>query len=251
MAAAILPNQNPDYTHPTISTFSSSALGTLVALTISAWTTITHAVPTQANRDLDGRIQKGLCLGAQDIFTALELNPVIHTVQTLLNFPNTDLAQVDCRAKGHESIVFIPYCLKGKIRDHIIFFAVNTTTREIIFYDSKGWSLADHKLQPVYNKINEQYENYTFTQNLKREQLDNFNCGVYAINRITLLGEHPEMGCQELLKDNPFTFADAMCWRQDKGPIELLSEPNSLVSMPSVSSCSSIESCNDFKEPLE
>lgn len=112
-------------------------------------------------------------------------------------------------------IIFLPYTISGYFRDHIVFFAVNKTTKEIIFYDSKGWSLADYKLENIFEIIKEEYPNFNFVQNTKKEQYDTFNCGVYVLKRIIKLDEDSSVNFEDLLKKNPISYHDVMKARKD------------------------------------
>jgi hypothetical protein len=121
----------------------------------------------------------------------------------------------------NKKILYLEYTIKGRFRNHAVFFAVNTVTKEIIFYDAKGWTLADYNLQNIYEIISKKYENYTFSQNINKEQYDIFNCIIYNIKRIQQLNDNVNTPFQTLLSNNPLSYKDIMKIRKDNA-IKLL-----------------------------
>ena len=75
--------------------------------------------------------------------------------------------------------------------------------------------MADSKLKAQYRKLQETFPNYTFAQNLKKEQYDGFNCGIYVLKRIMLLDQNPDRAFLYSLYDNPLTYKDAMRARKN------------------------------------
>jgi len=150
------------------------------------------------------RIQRGDLLNGSDINK---------NTQTLENISQQDVPEFAGK------IIFKPYVIEGWPLNHIVFLAANPSTKEIIFYDSKGWSLKDYNdqgLLTTYEKLKENRNDFQFVQNIHKDQYDTFNCGVYVLKRIELLSQNPNMSFGQLLEENPLSYADVMQARQDE-----------------------------------
>lgn len=130
-----------------------------------------------------------------------------------------------------ENILVIPFIISKRFGNHIVFFAVNKNTQEIIFYDSKGWCIKDYnnvmlknfanklkqvvKNQVVKNQVvKNKYPDCKVVQNTRKDQYDTFNCGMYVLQRIALLKKFPEKSFDDLLNENPLTYSDVMSLRE-------------------------------------
>ncbi len=167
-------------------------------------------------KNSDNKIKKGNLLNSFDILKNIgETNNLVYTDQQVIN-QKIGKESLENVINSNKPVIFLPYTISGYFRDHIVFFAVNKTTREIIFYDSKGWSLADYRLKDVFKIIKKEYRNFNFIQNIKKEQYDAFNCGVYVLKRIIKLEEDPSVSFEKLLQQNPISYHDAMKAREDE-----------------------------------
>jgi len=172
-------------------------------------------------RNSANKIEKGNLLRSSDILENIKNTKNLGYVD--LQIINQKINKESIINNNEKPIIFLPYTISGYIRDHIVFFAVNKITEEIIFYDSKGWSLADYGLEETFDIIKENYPEFRFVQNTKKEQYDAFNCGVYVLKRIIKLDEEPNISFEELLEQNPMSYGEAMKARRD-GSIQTLSQ---------------------------
>jgi hypothetical protein len=114
--------------------------------------------------------------------------------------------------KENKNILILPYTVKKTFRDHIVLFAVNVKTKEILFYDSKGWTIKDYNstdMNKAYNLLKEKYSDYTLVQNTRKEQYDTFNCGVYVMLKIKDLEKNPNASFKNILAKT-YSYRDAM-----------------------------------------
>jgi len=105
----------------------------------------------------------------------------------------------------NKQLLFIPYVQRGWFRDHVVLFGVNKQKKEIFFYDPKGFTVKDYALCPLIEKIQEIFKEYSFFQNLKKEQADFYNCGGFVVERIKLLAQHSKETLAENVEKHPLT----------------------------------------------
>jgi len=166
-------------------------------------------------KNSDNKIKKGYLLSSSDILENIKKNDnLAYTDPQVIN-QKIEKESLENVINSNKHIIFLPYTISGYFRDHIVFFAINKMTKEIIFYDSKGWSLADYRLEDIYEIIRKKFPNFGFTQNTKKEQYDAFNCGVYVLKRIIKLDEDPRISFGDLLKKNAISYHNAMEARND------------------------------------
>jgi hypothetical protein len=190
----IRPNFDPTYTTPSATKAVRLALK-VYECARSILATISHLFAKGSH------IERGQLLRAGDIEHNLTQWGITHDMTGVLLPDGMEMA---IRGSNQtEGFVAFPYVVKGFFRDHIVTFAVDHTNKEIIFYDSKGHTVADHGLEHIYNTFKAKHADYRLVQNIRKEQYDAFNCGMYVLKVLKDLHEERSSSSLDMFTSVP------------------------------------------------
>jgi hypothetical protein len=190
------------------------------------WRSFTNTTYNYLNpfRVFKNRIQKGNLLKNTDIIHNTQNLQNVTRIDNIENIDEIELLDKSLQSIEDGKIIFLPHVVKNKFRDHIVFFAINPSTKELIFYDSKGFTAADYNLKDILEKFNtlisSTTEKYTFVQKTEKEQYDSYNCGIYVIERIKLLSGNANTPFLDLLDNNPLNYEKVLQARESIEPYQ-------------------------------
>ncbi|MGD2168779.1 MAG: Ulp1 family isopeptidase [Chlamydiota bacterium] len=122
--------------------------------------------------------------------------------------------------------VLLPITIKGILRNHIVLLAFDTEKKQILFFDSKGYTLQDHfssqlliqskfpEVKTVGDLLNyivstknlDLVNVWSIVNNTQKIQKDTHNCGVYVADCMKRIAEDEEF--KGILK-TPLSFSEA------------------------------------------